>query len=331
MRLVFNTIHNVKKTLENAIVPQKGNDYKPHLLRRTGVLVVAIISVAVFTFGFLQRTLLFTDKMLATIYPTLVATLSNKNREEASLPDLKYSPLLEEAARLKAEDMKIRGYFAHVSPDGIDPWHWIKLAGYNYEYAGENLAINFSDSADVTKAWMESPGHRANILSNHFTEVGISTVKGYVNGRETVFVVQMFGSPSPYAMNIASASTTIASTTLSIKNASSTVGTVSSSSPLSLGATNVLGIATTSRDLDESIQNASVFTALSILVSNPRVIVLSLLWSLALAVAMSIIFMIIFFKKHHVPHILYGILLILWIVVCALLYVHYFGPEVLLG
>ena len=61
---------------------------------------------------------------------------------------------------MKAQDMATLGYFAHVSPDGKTPWYWIEKVGYDYQYAGENLAINFSDSKDVTNAWMASPLHK---------------------------------------------------------------------------------------------------------------------------------------------------------------------------
>lgn len=107
------------------------------------------------------------------------------------------NPLLEEAARLKAEDMAEKGYFSHVSPDGKSPWYWISGAGYKFIYAGENLAVDFEYSEDVNEAWLNSPGHRDNILNNQFTEIGIATAEGRYNGRKTTFVVQMFGTPVP--------------------------------------------------------------------------------------------------------------------------------------
>ena len=313
----------MKTNLKNAIVPHEGNDYKPHLLRRTGVLVVLVISALVFLFGYLERSLLFSDRMLATIYPTLVASLSNENREDAKLPALNYSPLLEEAARLKAEDMKIRGYFAHVSPDGIDPWHWFKKVGYDYEYAGENLAINFSDSADVTKAWMDSPGHRQNILSSNFTEIGVATVKGYIDGKKTVFVVQMFGSPSKDM---------IANQTPLVPETATPAPAVAVPEELSVEGEEqtVLGL-TTSKPIDETITAAGVFTALSFLISNPRTIMFSIYWVLGLAVLLSITLLLVFFKHRHVPHILYGFCILLWIIASALLYVYFFGPRVIVA
>ena len=317
---------SMKTHLKNIIVPHEGNNHTPHLLRRAGMLVTLVCALAVFTFGFLQRTLLFSPQMLATIYPNIVATLSNQNREINNLPNLAYNPLLEEAARLKAEDMALQGYFAHVSPVGIDPWYWIKKAGYSYEYAGENLAINFSDSADVTKAWMESPGHRANILNSHFTEVGVATVKGYVDGRETVFVVQMFASPSAGQKSNSAIANVATSTTAGNINATSTSTVASSTTVLEVASTTpvVLGAMTTSSD------DRVIFSALSFVVSNPRVIVITLFSILAGAVLLSIILTLSFFRHHHVSHVLFGFVTLLWIVALLLVYVHYFGPKLII-
>ncbi len=134
------------------------------------------------------------DSTAAVISSSLVE-LVNFDRTSASVGRLKVNPLLEQAAQAKANDMATKGYFAHNSPDGTTPWHWFAQVGYDYVYAGENLAIDFFESADVEKAWMNSPLHRANIINADFTEIGIATAKGIYNGHETTFVVQMFGKP----------------------------------------------------------------------------------------------------------------------------------------
>jgi hypothetical protein len=120
---------------------------------------------------------------------------TNVDRAGQSLAELTVNPLLEEAARQKAHDMAEKGYFSHVGPEGEQPWVWLKGVGYYYLSAGENLAINFTDSKDVTDAWMNSPAHRANMLSGNFTEIGIGTAEGVYKGKETTFVVQFFGKP----------------------------------------------------------------------------------------------------------------------------------------
>jgi hypothetical protein len=91
--------------------------------------------------------------------------------------------------------MAANEYFAHYSPDGVSPWHWFNRAGYVYAHAGENLAIHFTDSTEVVEAWMKSPAHRANIVDSKYTEIGVGTAKGTYEGYDTVFVVQLFGTP----------------------------------------------------------------------------------------------------------------------------------------
>src|SRR5690606_5212160 len=134
---------------------------------------------------------------LGAIYSSVLVDLANESRVQNRRAPLVVNPLLEEAARLKAEDMAEKGYFSHVSPDGKSPWYWISGAGYKFIYAGENLAVDFEYSEDVNEAWLNSPGHRDNILNNQFTEIGIATAEGRYNGRKTTFVVQMFGTPVP--------------------------------------------------------------------------------------------------------------------------------------
>lgn len=133
---------------------------------------------------------------LANVISSVLVDMTNADRQEKNLGGLSINPVLEEAARLKAEDMIAGGYFAHVSPDGKDSWYWFKKAGYVFSDAGENLAVDFSDSHDVEVAWMNSPSHRANILNGRYTEVGIAVADGMYRGRPTTFVVQMFGTPA---------------------------------------------------------------------------------------------------------------------------------------
>jgi uncharacterized protein YkwD len=160
-----------------------------------GLLVsVLLILAGFFAAAYYVSTVLTGGGMAAVISSALV-DLANDDRKIQDLPALSANPVLAEAARLKAEDMAEKGYFAHVSPDGVEPWHWFREAGYEYAAAGENLAVNFSDSENVEEAWMNSPAHRANILSAKFTEIGIATAAGEYKGKKTTFVVQMFGAP----------------------------------------------------------------------------------------------------------------------------------------
>ncbi len=168
-----------------------------HPLHKTALgilfLLVGITFVQSNLFDLVQR---HADTMLSAVLPSVIIELTNEERAEAAVPALKRNQLLDESARRKAEDMVKNEYFAHDSPSGIDPWYWFDDVGYDYVHAGENLAIYFEDSEDVVEAWMESPLHRANIMDDKYTEIGVAAVKGVYEGYDTVFIVQHFGTPA---------------------------------------------------------------------------------------------------------------------------------------
>jgi len=132
---------------------------------------------------------------MATVLPAILGDLTNEERKSEHLLALNTNPILNKAAEMKALDMAEKGYFAHTSPEGKTPWYWLERVGYKYQYAGENLAINFADSKDVTNAWMNSPTHKANIVKDKYTEVGTGIATGLYEGRETVFVAQVYANP----------------------------------------------------------------------------------------------------------------------------------------
>lgn len=145
------------------------------------------------------------DWLTATILPAVVVDLTNDERLAANARPLARNALLDEAARQKAEHMAAESYFAHYSPDGVSPWHWFREVDYQFAHAGENLAVHFTDSRAVVQAWMNSPSHRENIENSVFTEIGVGTARGRYNGHDTIFVVQMFGTPA--APTVAAATT----------------------------------------------------------------------------------------------------------------------------
>ena len=185
------------KDLFHSFIPNSENDYKPHFFRVRAVLTTAVV-ILILAGGALtvQTAIRSNFDYIAAVVASALVDLTNGDRSANGFPRLALNPVLQRVAELKAADMAAKSYFAHNSPDGITPWHWFGEAGYDFAYAGENLATYFSDSADVARAWMNSPGHRANILNEHFTEIGIATAEGTYNGVPTVFVVQMFGTPA---------------------------------------------------------------------------------------------------------------------------------------
>lgn len=159
---------------------------------------IAIIAIIIFIIivGMVPSLRGATIDSLSAIYASVLVNLTNQNRVAANISALKVNPLLEKAAQMKANDMATYGYFAHNTPEGQTPWYWFAKAGYKYSYAGENLAVNFNDSDEVERAWMNSRGHWLNILNPKFTEIGIATSTGFYKDRLATFVVQLFGTPS---------------------------------------------------------------------------------------------------------------------------------------
>lgn len=129
----------------------------------------------------------------ADIPPSEVVSLTNQKRAEAGLSELSVNPVLSQAAKAKGEHMLANDYWAHTAPDGTEPWAFFTNSGYRYRYAGENLARDFTNPTSVVEAWMASPTHRDNLLSNRYDEIGIGVVEGDLNGVDTTIIVQFLG------------------------------------------------------------------------------------------------------------------------------------------
>jgi len=136
------------------------------------------------------------DWLVSTVLPAVVVDLTNKERSDLLTTSLIRNSLLDQAAQAKAEHMAKNQYFAHFAPDGTTPWEFFQAEGYVYAHAGENLAIHFTDSSEVVEAWMLSPAHRKNIVDPKFLEIGVGTARGTFDGYDTVYVVQLFGTPA---------------------------------------------------------------------------------------------------------------------------------------
>lgn len=178
----------------SVFLPEPENNYKPHIFREASVL--AIISTAILIFVAARMPILNMDIFRAAVLPAVLVDQANERRADFNANPLSVNELLQQAAQRKANDMAQRGYFSHISPDGKTPWDWMREQNYAFVQAGENLAIGFFESSEVTEAWMNSPTHRQNLLNNGFTEIGIATAQGVYQGVETTFVVQMFGRPA---------------------------------------------------------------------------------------------------------------------------------------
>jgi hypothetical protein len=208
------------KALKHLFIPHKHNKYAPHIFREfsVGMMVVAVVFLLGVSFGssfILKKTVLG-----ANVTADILVDLTNETRVANNDKPLTRNSVLDKAATLKGDDMSTHEYFSHNSPTGVTPWHWFQEAGYNFLYAGENLAINFIDAGEVRDAWMASPTHRANLLDTRFREIGMATISGLYQGEPTIYVVQLFGTPAKAsekrAVSAPAATSTPATTTPSV-------------------------------------------------------------------------------------------------------------------
>jgi uncharacterized protein YkwD len=143
------------------------------------------------------------DTSQARLTRSRVVSYTNTERTKEGLKKLTENAQLQLAAERKLKDMFDRQYFEHISPDGNGPGYIIDKAGYKYIVVGENLALgNFKDDEALVAAWMASPGHRANILNNRFSEIGVAVGEGMYNGKKTWLAVQEFGLPASYCPSV---------------------------------------------------------------------------------------------------------------------------------
>lgn len=121
---------------------------------------------------------------------------TNFHRNDHDLNSLLESEELNKIAEMKITDMFEKQYFAHVSPEEKDISDLTKEMGYQFIIVGENLARGgFEDDENLVRRWMESPGHRENILNENYQEIGVAARKGMFEGEEAWLAVQVFATP----------------------------------------------------------------------------------------------------------------------------------------
>lgn len=123
----------------------------------------------------------------------------NLERTKNGIHALQLNPLLTQAATTKALEMQAQNYFSHYSSTGKRGVSFVDDQGYSYQKVAENLAIYYESEQEVVSAWMDSAGHRQNIMDYSFTETGLAAVEGRYNNFETTFIVQFFAQPLPKA------------------------------------------------------------------------------------------------------------------------------------
>lgn len=192
----------IKEFTSHLFLPRLSNNQRSRLLHPAGLSII----VGIFLLNNSLRMLVnnipgYVLGFASSITIDQVIEQTNQERTKAGLTTLTQNPQLTAAAFAKAQDMFSKDYWAHVSPTGTQPWSFIKNQGYSYQYAGENLARDFSNSSEMMNAWMGSASHRENILNAKYREIGIAVVDGTLEGIETRLVVQMLavGTSTPVA------------------------------------------------------------------------------------------------------------------------------------
>lgn len=127
-------------------------------------------------------------------FETKVIQLINAERNKEGLPLLSEHALLTQAARLHSTDMACNQFFSHLSPTNGDVEHRMALQNYNYSAIGENIAAGYTSPESVVQGWMDSTGHRANIMNATFTQIGVGYV--YLEGSDLeIYWTLLVGAP----------------------------------------------------------------------------------------------------------------------------------------
>lgn len=181
-------------TLKKLIYPHAANNHHPLAIRHSA-LALYLVALLAFNVGY-NVFVAHSNKVLGfatAISQSELIRLTNQTRVANGVGSLNESPLLDQSATLKAQNMFQEDYWAHFAPSGKSPWYWFDQAGYIYTLAGENLARDFDTSQGVIDGWMNSPTHRANMLAAGYKDIGIAVVNGILQGHQTTLVVQHFG------------------------------------------------------------------------------------------------------------------------------------------
>jgi len=187
------------------------NNHWPHALRPssliaygTGLLLIKLAVTALFFITF-PTPGYFSKEQVEKIF-----NLTNEARKAASLHELSFDPYLSKVAETRASDMAEKKYFSHYTPEGYAPWYFIDTSIYDYKYAGENLAMNFTEMESVQNGFMASPGHKNNILNPRFYDVGFAIKPFEINGKKTQVLVSIFGGTKKQVSTLARSQMSVA-------------------------------------------------------------------------------------------------------------------------
>ncbi len=194
----------MRATLKQYFIPHEKNNYHPHALHlKRAVLygalgIAAKVLVIVFVLAVPLSAYMAPDVLRGQA--DKIVSLVNEIRALKGERALEFTPPLVSSSQAKADDMAKNHYFSHTGPDGKSVTSWVLQYDYDYEFAGENLAMGFNSAADVVAAWKKSPTHYANLIDADFIHSGIGIKSGEYDSVPTAFVAMHFGAlriPTP--------------------------------------------------------------------------------------------------------------------------------------
>ncbi|MBP7845954.1 MAG: hypothetical protein KA007_00795 [Candidatus Pacebacteria bacterium] len=315
------------RKIRNFLIPHEENGHVPHIFSEK--VCIGLVAFVVFIYGtsLISTLSIRTNEQVGAVYGSILVDMTNKARAESDLPTLKINPVLVKAAEEKAKDMVENSYFAHTSPNGITPWFWFSDVGYKFSYAGENLAVGFNESAQVHSGWINSPTHKANILSANFTEIGIAVADGYHKGKPATFVVQMFGKPKTTKAPVVTLDTTTTNEAPSNNLVTTVLSATAEKVPIEITTVfedKYLSIAKdeSAEDVGSTVpdENTAVNSEASnvelstkkdrALASQPLLVQYIFTIVMILSLFSLIAFLLMEFKARHMKHALYGLILL---------------------
>ncbi len=181
---------------KDIFIPHEGNNFRPHLLRPKRVFLyslffVGIKALTVATVIAIPATVLSSPQTRIQMQRSIVE-LTNDYRAEHNLPLLRHNRRLYESAYLKSRHMQTTGSFSHNDGTGFSVQELLSKVGYEFQSAGENLALGKKGPIDIMEAWKKSPTHNANLLNKDFRETGVS-VQSTQDQNPTYYVTHHFG------------------------------------------------------------------------------------------------------------------------------------------
>lgn len=181
----------------NTLIPTPHNNYKPWILHSRGLsfLLVMVISLNIIIRSTYSRPQVLGENV--SLSKEEILNLTNVERQKLNISDLKIDENLNLAAQKKLNDMIQKNYWAHYSPSETAPWIFILESDYSYLFAGENLAKDFYSSQSVVQAWMDSDGHRNNLLNPKFEDMGIAYGNVMLDDQESIVIVQFLAKKAP--------------------------------------------------------------------------------------------------------------------------------------